>query len=206
MRVTAGKRNTEGQASSPTLAEQKESRRVAAVSSSTSPFGQNEWLVEEMYRKFREDPSSVDPSWHEFLVDYSPESTTGPSNDGDNGARSAAAPTAPREPGPAPAPKPDQGNGTKTPTPAVKTEAAPDKAEAKPEAEAKPIKPKETSSKPEPAPAEKEPAPAKTDAAPAKAAATEAKPAQKSASSDNGDEAQVLRVAAAAVVKNMSAS
>ncbi|MBV9091243.1 MAG: multifunctional oxoglutarate decarboxylase/oxoglutarate dehydrogenase thiamine pyrophosphate-binding subunit/dihydrolipoyllysine-residue succinyltransferase subunit [Mycobacteriaceae bacterium] len=43
------------------------------MSSSPSPFGQNEWLVEEMYRKFRDDPSSVDPSWHEFLVDYSPE-------------------------------------------------------------------------------------------------------------------------------------
>ena len=43
------------------------------MSSSSSPFGQNEWLVEEMYRKFREDPSSVDSSWHEFLVDYSPE-------------------------------------------------------------------------------------------------------------------------------------
>ena len=43
------------------------------MSNSHSPFGQNEWLVEEMYRKFREDPSSVDPSWHEFLVDYSPE-------------------------------------------------------------------------------------------------------------------------------------
>ena len=28
-----------------------------------------------MYRKFRDDPSSVDPSWHEFLVDYSPEPT-----------------------------------------------------------------------------------------------------------------------------------
>jgi 2-oxoglutarate decarboxylase len=26
-----------------------------------------------MYRKFRDDPSSVDPSWHEFLADYSPE-------------------------------------------------------------------------------------------------------------------------------------
>ncbi|ARG91766.1 2-oxoglutarate dehydrogenase E1 subunit family protein, partial [Mycobacterium kansasii] len=39
----------------------------------SSPFGQNEWLVEEMYRKFRDDPSSVDPSWHEFLVDYNPE-------------------------------------------------------------------------------------------------------------------------------------
>ena len=42
------------------------------MSSITSPFGQNEWLVEEMYRKFRDDPSSVDPSWHEFLVDYNP--------------------------------------------------------------------------------------------------------------------------------------
>jgi hypothetical protein len=30
------------------------------VSSTSSPFGQNEWLVEEMYRKFRDDPSSVD--------------------------------------------------------------------------------------------------------------------------------------------------
>jgi multifunctional 2-oxoglutarate metabolism enzyme len=28
-----------------------------------------------MYRKFRDDPSSVDPSWHDFLVDYSPEPT-----------------------------------------------------------------------------------------------------------------------------------
>jgi len=45
------------------------------VSSTSSPFGQNEWLVEEMYRKFRDDPSSVDPSWHEFLVDYNPEPT-----------------------------------------------------------------------------------------------------------------------------------
>jgi 2-oxoglutarate decarboxylase len=53
----------------------EESRRAAAVSSTSSPFGQNEWLVEEMYRKFRDDPSSVDPSWHEFLVDYNPEPT-----------------------------------------------------------------------------------------------------------------------------------
>ncbi|WP_264072758.1 2-oxoglutarate dehydrogenase E1 subunit family protein, partial [Mycobacterium palustre] len=43
------------------------------MSNISSPFGQNEWLVEEMYRKFRDDPSSVDPSWHEFLVDYNPE-------------------------------------------------------------------------------------------------------------------------------------
>ena len=43
------------------------------MSNISSPFGQNEWLVEEMYRKFRDDPSSVDPSWHEFLVDYNPD-------------------------------------------------------------------------------------------------------------------------------------
>ncbi|MEI7717525.1 MAG: hypothetical protein WCI78_15805, partial [Mycobacterium sp.] len=42
------------------------------MSNISSPFGQNEWLVEEMHRKFREDPSSVDPSWHEFLVGYNP--------------------------------------------------------------------------------------------------------------------------------------
>ncbi|WP_419179769.1 2-oxoglutarate dehydrogenase E1 subunit family protein, partial [Mycolicibacter terrae] len=42
------------------------------MSGMSSPFGQNEWLVEEMYRKFRDDPSSVDPSWHEFLADYKP--------------------------------------------------------------------------------------------------------------------------------------
>src|SRR5947207_7509219 len=91
----------------------KESRRVAAVSS-PSPFGQNEWLVEEMYRKFREDPSSVDPSWHEFLVDYSPEPTTEAQPTTGNGQpaqapapAAPAAPTAPPEPAPAPAPKAD---------------------------------------------------------------------------------------------------
>ncbi|MGB5149363.1 MAG: hypothetical protein WBN99_05115, partial [Mycobacterium sp.] len=69
------------------------------MSSSPSPFGQNEWLVEEMYRKFREDPSSVDTSWHEFLVDYAPEPIEVPS---ENGASAAAKRTAPATP-PAPA-------------------------------------------------------------------------------------------------------
>ncbi|MDT7731604.1 MAG: multifunctional 2-oxoglutarate metabolism enzyme, partial [Mycobacterium sp.] len=128
--------------------------------SSPSPFGQNEWLVEEMYRKFREDPSSVDPSWHEFLVDYSPEPTTEAQSSVGNGqpagqpASPAAAPAAAPEPAPAPAPKAEI--------------AAPAKA-------------------PEP---EKTPAP-KASAAPPPA---------------EGDEVQVLRGAAAAVVKNMSAS
>ena len=39
-----------------------------------------------MYRKFKDDPSSVDPSWHEFLVDYSPE----PAGNGRSDAEQAA--------------------------------------------------------------------------------------------------------------------
>ncbi|CQD18210.1 alpha-ketoglutarate decarboxylase [Mycolicibacterium conceptionense] len=127
------------------------------MSSSPSPFGQNEWLVEEMYRKFREDPSSVDPSWHEFLVDYSPEPTT--DTTAANGQAAPAAPPAATPAAPAAA------------TPATPAPAAPAKA-----------------------------APAK--AAPAKQAA--AKPAGPTPS--EGDESQVLRGAAAAVVKNMNAS
>src|SRR5258705_5432632 len=140
------------------LPEAKESRRVAAVSS-PSPFGQNEWLVEEMYRKFREDPSSVDPSWHEFLVDYSPEPTTEPQSAAGNGQPAgqpaqAAAPAAAPEPAPAPAPKAEVAAPVKAPEP--------EKAAAMP----------------------KTPAPAPVE----------------------GEETQVLRGAAAAVVKNMSSS
>ena len=140
------------------------------MSSSPSPFGQNEWLVEEMYRKFREDPSSVDPSWHEFLVDYSPEPTSDSTSSSGNGqpAQAAAAPTAPPEPAPAPAPKP----------------AA--KPASKPAANGSSTKPAEK-------PAEK-----KSQPAPAKPKPT--------ASATDGEERQVLRGAAAAVVKNMSAS
>ena len=53
------------------------------MSSSTAQFGQNQWLVEEMYQRFKEDPSSVDASWHEFLADYTPDA----SSDAANGAQ-----------------------------------------------------------------------------------------------------------------------
>ncbi|HEY2449792.1 MAG TPA: multifunctional oxoglutarate decarboxylase/oxoglutarate dehydrogenase thiamine pyrophosphate-binding subunit/dihydrolipoyllysine-residue succinyltransferase subunit, partial [Mycobacterium sp.] len=126
------------------------------MSSTSSPFGQNEWLVEEMYRKFREDPSSVDPSWHEFLVDYNPEPTGDGSTTADEPTPAAPAAEAvparsPAQP-PPPAPTATVGNGvTSAPVP--------------------------------PAPARSVgPAPGE------------------------GDEVQVLRGAAAAVVKNMSQS
>ena len=121
--------------------------------SSPSPFGQNEWLVEEMYRKFREDPSSVDPSWHEFLVDYAPEPAV------DTGASTSDAAK------PAPAGEPKTAAPAKSP-PIRKAAPMEQKAAAAPAA------PKTAASVP----------------------------------SGNGVVTQVLRGAAAAVVKNMSAS
>jgi len=44
----------------------------SSTSSPASQFGPNEWLVEEMYQRFLEDPSTVDPAWHEFFADYRP--------------------------------------------------------------------------------------------------------------------------------------
>ena len=124
------------------------------MSSTSSPFGQNEWLVEEMYRKFREDPSSVDASWHEFLVDYNPEPT------GD--ARAAVKPATPAAAPPPPAPTPTPPPPAAPPAPSVSGNGAPSA----------------------PAPAAKPAGPPPGD----------------------GDEVQVLRGAAAAVVKNMSQS
>jgi 2-oxoglutarate decarboxylase len=41
-------------------------------------FGPNAWLVEEMYERFRSDPSSVSSNWQEFFADYrSPASNGG---------------------------------------------------------------------------------------------------------------------------------
>ncbi|MFZ1178633.1 MAG: 2-oxo acid dehydrogenase subunit E2, partial [Mycobacterium sp.] len=138
------------------------------MSNISSPFGQNEWLVEEMYRKFRDDPSSVDPSWHEFLVDYNPEPTsesalsTPSTRDGQS---AAAAPQA------KPAPTPEPSTETTEPTEPSKKPAGNAGAAAAGNGA--------------------------TTASPAKAATPP--PAE-------GDELQVLRGAAAAVVKNMSAS
>ncbi|MGV0835927.1 multifunctional oxoglutarate decarboxylase/oxoglutarate dehydrogenase thiamine pyrophosphate-binding subunit/dihydrolipoyllysine-residue succinyltransferase subunit [Mycolicibacterium thermoresistibile] len=160
------------------------------MSSSPSPFGQNEWLVEEMYRKFREDPSSVDPSWHEFLVDYSPGPTTGTSRGGNGQPASAgAAPISPPEPAPAPPPKPaaTDGDGTKPPATSDSGNSAPTKSKKK-------SAPKE--------PAEKKPAQKES----AQKESAQKQPAEAKSESPAEPEKQVLRGAAAAVVRNMDAS
>jgi 2-oxoglutarate dehydrogenase complex dehydrogenase (E1) component-like enzyme len=44
-----------------------------AVSGPTnSPFGANDWLVDELYQQYLEDKQSVDPAWWDFFADYSP--------------------------------------------------------------------------------------------------------------------------------------
>jgi multifunctional 2-oxoglutarate metabolism enzyme len=147
-----------------------------------------------MYRKFREDPSSVDDSWHEFLVDYSPESTSEGQATGGNGQR-ASAPTSPPEPAPAPAPKQAD---SKSAAPEKKAEAPakePEKEPEKKEPEKKASAPAKSSEAAKSSESAKSSEPAKSQGAPAKQKA----PA-------DGEDVQVLRGAAAAVVKNMSAS
>ena len=35
-------------------------------------FGPNEWLVDEMYERYQQDPTSVDKAWWDFFADYTP--------------------------------------------------------------------------------------------------------------------------------------
>ncbi|WP_418769905.1 multifunctional oxoglutarate decarboxylase/oxoglutarate dehydrogenase thiamine pyrophosphate-binding subunit/dihydrolipoyllysine-residue succinyltransferase subunit [Mycobacterium neumannii] len=158
-----------------------------------------------MYRKFREDPSSVDPSWHEFLVDYSPEPTPSESQARSGNGQRSAGPVSPPEPAPAPAPKQSDGNGAARP--AKETRAK--------ESSAKESSAKETEAKESDGGSESK---ASKSSAPTKAPAKPKEPAKESAKKSDprdkgtedkdsgGDEAQVLRGAAAAVVKNMAAS
>ncbi|MHC5902531.1 2-oxoglutarate dehydrogenase E1 subunit family protein, partial [Streptomyces sp. S6] len=50
-------------------------------------FGPNEWLVDEIYQQYLQDPNSVDRAWWDFFADYKP------------GAAEAAAPAAAAAPG-----------------------------------------------------------------------------------------------------------
>jgi 2-oxoglutarate decarboxylase len=72
---------------------------MADVVNTAGSFGPNEWLVEEMYDRFKADPSSVGPSWQEFFANY--RQTTAP-------PRSVAAAPAPSA-SPQPAPVAEKG-------------------------------------------------------------------------------------------------
>ncbi|CAO0834655.1 Alpha-ketoglutarate decarboxylase OS=Streptomyces microflavus OX=1919 GN=kgd PE=4 SV=1 [Streptomyces microflavus] len=153
-------------------------------------FGANEWLVDEIYQQYLQDPSSVDRAWWDFFADYKP-GTSGTADKPVPGAAAsgAAATEAPAATPPAQAAAP----AAAAPAPAKPAAAAP----AAP-AQAKPAEAKPAEAKAAPAPAPAKPAAAKPAAAPARAdGATEA-PA--------GPEYVTLRGPSAAVAKNMNAS
>jgi 2-oxoglutarate decarboxylase len=90
----------------------------SSTSSPAGEFGPNEWLVEEMYQRFLDDPTTVDPAWHEFFADYRPTDAPSPTAAADHADDSAGTgsvqeaaqrpgrPSAPSDAPTAPAPTP----------------------------------------------------------------------------------------------------
>ncbi|MCD9142419.1 multifunctional oxoglutarate decarboxylase/oxoglutarate dehydrogenase thiamine pyrophosphate-binding subunit/dihydrolipoyllysine-residue succinyltransferase subunit [Streptomyces albireticuli] len=145
-------------------------------------FGSNEWLVDEIYQQYLQDPNSVDRAWWDFFADYKP------------GQAAAAPPTAltgatpPQPARPAAAPAPAQ--AAPAAAPAAPAQAAP--AQAAPAAQA-PAAPRQAPAKP-------------AAAAPAKPAAKAPEKAAPATEAPAGPEYVTLRGPSAAVAKNMNAS
>ncbi|MFJ3789121.1 multifunctional oxoglutarate decarboxylase/oxoglutarate dehydrogenase thiamine pyrophosphate-binding subunit/dihydrolipoyllysine-residue succinyltransferase subunit [Kitasatospora sp. NPDC090091] len=117
-------------------------------SASSTGFGPNEWLVDEIYQQYLQDPNSVDRAWWDFFADYKP------------GTEVTPVTQAATQAGPTPTP-------AAAPAPAAAAQAAP--------APAAPVAPAPAAAAPAPAPLAAAPAapPAPKAAAPA-AAATDA--------------------------------
>ncbi|WP_020109050.1 multifunctional oxoglutarate decarboxylase/oxoglutarate dehydrogenase thiamine pyrophosphate-binding subunit/dihydrolipoyllysine-residue succinyltransferase subunit [Nocardia sp. 348MFTsu5.1] len=159
-------------------------------SSSISDFGQNEWLVEEMYQRFQKDPNSVDPSWHEFLTNYADEANGANTT---TGGAAKATPASSSKSSVSSKPAVDS-------TPASK--AAAGKSDISRDGSNATTAPADKEDAPKPPAKAKAPAPVK-DAPTSKKTATAKKPA---AAAPSEASSQVLRGAAATVAKNMAAS
>ncbi|WRZ90639.1 multifunctional oxoglutarate decarboxylase/oxoglutarate dehydrogenase thiamine pyrophosphate-binding subunit/dihydrolipoyllysine-residue succinyltransferase subunit [Streptomyces sp. NBC_01007] len=150
----------------------------AAGKNPAAAFGANEWLVDEIYQQYLQDPNSVDRAWWDFFADYKP------------GAPAASAPAGTAAAGAA---------GTTTAAPAAP--APPAARQAPPQA------PPAAPAAPAPAAAPAAPKPAAAAPAPAKAApAAVAQPKAAAATAPEGPEYVTLRGPAGAVAKNMNAS
>lgn len=49
-----------------------------SISVSSTSFGANEWLVDELYEQYLKDKNAVDPAWWDFFEDYTPGGNGGP--------------------------------------------------------------------------------------------------------------------------------
>ncbi|MEV5641743.1 multifunctional oxoglutarate decarboxylase/oxoglutarate dehydrogenase thiamine pyrophosphate-binding subunit/dihydrolipoyllysine-residue succinyltransferase subunit [Streptomyces flaveolus] len=145
-------------------------------------FGANEWLVDEIYQQYLQDPNSVDRAWWDFFADYKPGAAAAQAAAGSATTTGTSAPQA------APAPQ------AQAPAPAAPAQPAPAQAPAAPQPAAAPAKPAA-----QPAAA----APAAPAAKPAAKPQAKAEPAKEA---PEGPELVTLRGPAAAVAKNMNAS
>ncbi|MFF4339805.1 multifunctional oxoglutarate decarboxylase/oxoglutarate dehydrogenase thiamine pyrophosphate-binding subunit/dihydrolipoyllysine-residue succinyltransferase subunit [Kitasatospora sp. NPDC001540] len=121
-------------------------------SASSTGFGPNEWLVDEIYQQYLQDPASVDRAWWDFFADYKPGTEVTPVTQAATpvgaqptpvAAPAAAAPAAPAAPAPvapapaqpvaAPAPLPAAPAAPPAPKAAAPAAAAPAKAAEGPE-------------------------------------------------------------------------
>ena len=157
----------------------------------TAQFGTNEWLVEEMYQRFLDDPDSVDSAWHDFFADYrsgsgasateSDTSGTAPATDSHSNGQAASPTPAAKTPAASRNGGPSQEGGSstgpaRTATPSKPTGATAGNGAASPTKEVKP------------------------------AAGSTSRAAKPTPSSAPDGAATTLRGAAGAVVKNMNAS
>ncbi|MEP9412777.1 multifunctional oxoglutarate decarboxylase/oxoglutarate dehydrogenase thiamine pyrophosphate-binding subunit/dihydrolipoyllysine-residue succinyltransferase subunit [Gordonia sp. VNQ95] len=181
---------------------------------SESDFGQNTWLVEEMYQQYQKDPNSVDPSWHDLLKNYTP-SGNGSSTNGSEPAPAAKGSSAP-------AARPaTQSKPTTSSAPSSSTAAASSTASVSATPASTPKKQPVTLDQgpaPRATPPRKTPARESTATKAASghsvasrdgSARSQNKSTAKSpasAASTSEDETKVLRGPAAAIAKNMSAS
>ncbi|HEX6486908.1 MAG TPA: multifunctional oxoglutarate decarboxylase/oxoglutarate dehydrogenase thiamine pyrophosphate-binding subunit/dihydrolipoyllysine-residue succinyltransferase subunit [Nocardioidaceae bacterium] len=143
---------------------------ASSVDNPLAAFGANEWLVEEMYERYKQDPNSVDKAWWDFFKNYHG------GDDGSGGAPNGApaqqaetkgdakAPSEPVKPAPKAAPRSEDKPAAKSPEQAEKKPAekkTPTKTSPKSDVQPKPDAPAASTSSSAPVPKEPEkPAPA----------------------------------------------
>ncbi|MER6121587.1 multifunctional oxoglutarate decarboxylase/oxoglutarate dehydrogenase thiamine pyrophosphate-binding subunit/dihydrolipoyllysine-residue succinyltransferase subunit [Streptomyces sp. NPDC001795] len=150
-------------------------------------FGPNEWLVDEIYQQYLQDPNSVDRAWWDFFADYKPGAPASSATAGTAAAGAAETTTTAQAAPAAVAPAVPAAAPAAPPAPAAPAPAAPKPAAAAPA----PVKPVAAAA----------PAAAKPAAAPAKP-----KKDEPVAQAPVGPELVTLRGPSAAVAKNMNAS
>ncbi|NLU67179.1 multifunctional oxoglutarate decarboxylase/oxoglutarate dehydrogenase thiamine pyrophosphate-binding subunit/dihydrolipoyllysine-residue succinyltransferase subunit [Streptomyces sp. HNM0574] len=170
-----------------------------------SVFGPNEWLVDEIYQQYLQDPNSVDRAWWDFFADYKP----GAANAGAPGTTAAAPSATPAEAStaaPAAKSSPVQPSAPAASAPAQAAPAEPKQTQAAPQAETQAAEPKKTV-QPKTAEPKKSAEPKAAQGTGAGGDGKAATPAgEKPAPESTGPEYVQLRGPSAAVAKNMNAS